>query len=91
MQVAEAAQPGQRVAAAAFGAGEARHLDEAPRDQRRHGVMADAEPFDDARRDRDDVFQGAAEFHSSHVVARVQAEGRTAQEILYARGRRRVR
>ena len=49
-EIAEAAQAGERVAPAAFGARQPRHLDEAARDQRRHRVVADAEAFDDARR-----------------------------------------
>ena len=58
-EIAEAAQPGERFAAAAGRAGQARQLGEPARDQRRQRVVAEPQPFDDAGGDRDDVLHRA--------------------------------
>ena len=53
--------------------------DEAARDERRHRVVPEAEAFDDAGGNRDDVLQRAADLDAGHVVAGVEAQRRALQ------------
>ena len=65
-----------------------RDLGEAARDQRGHRVVPEPSALDDARGDRDDVLQRAADLDADHVVARVEPERGAAELLLHAlRGR----
>ena len=75
-EIAEAAQTGERVAAAAFGHRQPRDLHEPARDQRRHRVVPEPGALDDAGGNRDDVLQRAADLDADHVVARIEPEAR---------------
>ena len=74
----------------AGGAREARQLGEPARDERRQRVVPEAQPFDDAGRDRDDVLHRAADLHAHDIVAAVETEVRPAELGLHQLGRRRV-
>ena len=89
-EIAEAAQPGERLAPAAGRARQPRDLRQAARDERRQRVVAQAEPFDDAGGDRDDVLQRAADLDADDVVAAVEPEIRAAKFALHELGRPRV-
>ena len=69
---------------AAHRAGQPRDLGETARDQRRQGVVPEAERLDDAGGDRDDVLERAAHLDAHDVVARIQPET-PAREIRPAR------
>ena len=85
-QIAQAAQSGQRIAASARGARQPRDLREPAGDERGQGVVPEAQPFDDARGDGDDVLHRAADLHADDIVAAVQA-GRTGRGTRPARAR----
>ena len=67
---------------AAHRGGQARDLDEAAGDERGHRVVAEAEALDDARGDRDDVLQRAADLDAGDVVGRVEPQRRPAELLL---------
>ncbi len=60
-----------------------RDFREAARDERRQRVVAEAEPFDDAGRDGDDVLQRAADLDADDVRRPVEPEERTAEFRLH--------
>ena len=66
-QVAHAGEAGERVRLGAARLPEARHLGEPTRDQRRLGVVAEAEAVDAAGRERDHVLRGGAELDADEV------------------------
>ena len=82
-QIAQAAQPGQRLAPAAHRAGEPRDLRQSARDQRRHRVVAEVQRLVDAGGDRDDVLQRRADLDADDVVGSVEPEGRAAKLVLH--------
>ena len=67
-QVAHAGEAGERLGPRAARLAEPRHLGEAARDQRRLGVVAEAEPVDAAGRERDHVLRSRAELHADQVA-----------------------
>ena len=81
-EIAETAEAGQRVAPPAFRARKPRDFDQAARDERRHRVVAEAEPLDHAGGDRDHVLQRAADLDAGDVVAHIQAQARPAELLL---------
>ena len=86
----EIAQPGetsQRLPASAFRRGESGDFRETTGDERGHGVVTKAEPFDRAGGNRNHVLERAANLHTSHIVARIQPKGRATKGLLHARNR----
>ncbi len=81
-EIAEPAEAGQRVGTAAHRRGQPRDLDEAAGDERGHRVVPEAEALDDARGDRDDVLERAANLDAGDVVRRVQPQRRSAELLL---------
>ena len=75
-QVAHAREPGERLRLGAARLAEPCHLHEATRDQGRLGVVAEAEPVDGARGERDHVLRRAAELDPDHVVVDVDTKRR---------------
>ena len=69
-EIAEPAQSGERLAAPADGARQARDLGEAARNQRGERVLSETEPLDHAGGNRDDVLQRAADLDADDVGAR---------------------
>ena len=78
-EIAEPAQAGQRVGAAAHRRRQARDLDEAAGDERGHRVVAEAEALDDAGGNRHDVLQRAADLDAGDVVGGVEPQRRPAE------------
>ena len=60
-----------------------REFGQAARDERGQRVMAEAEAFDHARRNRDDVLQRAADLDADHVAAAVEAQRRRSELRLH--------
>ncbi len=59
---------------------------EAARDQRRAGVVAEAETVADARRDGDDVLERAAQLDADDVLGGVRAEAVGVEDVLHLLG-----
>ena len=85
-QVAQAGEAGQRIAPAAQGDGQARHLRQAASHQRGDRVGAQAEPFAHAGRDGDYIFYRAANFDAHDVVVGVEAQRRPGELLLHGGG-----
>ena len=81
-EIAEPAEAGQRVGAAAHRGGQPRDLDQAAGDQRGHRVVAEAEALDDAGGDGDDVLERAADLDAGDVVGGVEPQRRPAELLL---------
>src|SRR3954470_20159126 len=81
-QVAHAGQAGERLGTGAVGLPQARHLGEAPGDQGRLAVVAEAEPVDAAGRERDHVLRGRAELDAGEISVDVDAEDRRIDRVL---------
>ena len=60
-----------------------RDLREPTGDERGQRVVPEPQPFDDARRDRDDVLHRPADLDADDIVAAVQAEERAAELVLH--------
>src|SRR5262245_50136982 len=82
-EITKAAQARQRVATGALRAGETCNLREAARDERRHRVVAEADPFDNPGGNGNDVLQRSADFDAGYVVAGIEAQTRAAKLFLY--------
>ena len=82
-EIAHAGQAGERLEPSAEGDGELRHLVETARDQRRGRVRAEAEAFEDAGGDGDDVLQRAGQLDAGDVVRVVEAERRRRHRVLH--------
>ena len=89
-QIAHAREPRERLGLGAARLAEPCHLDEPTRDQGRLGIVAEAEPVDGARRERDHVLRGAAELDPDHVVVDVDAKRPRVDRILEAQRERLV-
>ena len=89
-EIAKATQTGQRLAPAARGAGQSGDFGQTSRDQRGERVMPEAQTFDHASGDGDDVFHRAADFDANHVVASVEAKVRATKLGLHERHRARI-
>ena len=81
-QVAEPAQPGQRLTAPTQRARQPGDLRQPARHECRQGVRAQAQPLDHPGRDRDDVLHGATDFDADDVVARIEPEVRSPELLL---------
>ena len=68
--------------------GQARHLRQAARDQRRQRIRAKAQPLASACGNGHDIFHRAGELHAEHVVVGVQAKSRSGKFFLKISGRR---
>src|SRR3989475_27789 len=66
--------------------GEPCHLGEPARDERGAGVLAEAEPVDEARRDRHHVLQRPARLDADDVTVRVESKLARAERALEGRG-----
>src|SRR5947208_5860864 len=78
-EVAHAGEARERVRVRAERLAQPRHLDEPARDQRRLRVVAEPEPVDRARCERDHVLRSRAELDADEIVVDVDAEREAAQ------------
>ena len=89
-QVAHSGQPRERVRVGARLLPEPRHLREAAGDERRLGVVAEAQAVDAAGGEGDDVLRRRAELDTERVVVHVDTEDGRVQRLLHAQGERLV-
>ena len=88
-QVAHAGEARERLGRAAAGLAEPGHLGQPARDQRRLGVVAEAEAVDAAGGERDHVLRRGAELDADEVVVDVDAEDGRVDRVLQLAGERR--
>ena len=81
-QIAEAGQPGEGARIGVEGRAEPRHLGQAARDQRRLGVVTEAEAVRDALSEGDHVLRGAAQLDPDHVGVRIDPQARRRDRLL---------
>ena len=81
-QIAYAGEAGKSLGTAAQRDSQTGDFRKAARDHRRRGVVAHLQTVEKSRGDGDDVFHGAADFHSGHVRVRINAECLSVEEFL---------
>src|SRR6266540_4470695 len=81
-EVAHTGKAGEGLEAPAEGDAEPGHLVQAARDQSGVSVRAEAEAFDNARGDGDDVLERAGELDAGDVVRAIEPEGAAAEHPL---------
>src|SRR6185437_834468 len=81
-EIAQAGQSGEGLRLSSQGDAEACHLDEAARQQRRLGVIAQAQTIIDAGGDADDIFERPCQLDADRIEIGIDAEMLGAEHLL---------